>query len=77
VNKSDKPIIQDLDAADAITRTLSIELTMDRANRAAAPDVSSIITTYTPDGVVSYITDTNDNWSPTTGKYSRTITWTY
>ena len=77
VDKSDSPIIQDLGAAEAITRTLSIELTMDRSNRAAAPDVSSIITTYTPEGVVSYITDTNDNWSPTTGKYSRTLTWTY
>lgn len=77
VNKNDSPIIQDLNSADVITRTLSIELTMDRGYRTNSPDVSSIVTTYQPNVTTKYITDSGDNWSPTTGKYSRTVTWTY
>jgi len=77
VGKTDGPVFQNLMSSSEIVRTLSIELTMDRDNRASEPDVSSIITQYTPNVNVKYITDSGDNWSPTTGKYSRTISWTY
>lgn len=77
IGKTDKPIIQDIDSAKEITKTLSIEILMDRDNRASAPDVSSIITAYTPNETIKYKTDSGDSWSPTTGRYSRNVTWTY
>lgn len=77
IGKTDGPIFQDMNSSREITRTLSIDLVMDRAYRSSSPDVSSIITTYTPNQDVKYVSDSGDNWSPTTGRYSRTIAWKY
>jgi hypothetical protein len=77
VGKTDGPVIQNVMSSKEIVRTLSIELTMDRDNRASSPDVSTIITEYTPNVATKYITDSGDSWSPTTGRYSRTVAWTY
>lgn len=75
--KNDEPVIQNINSAKERTRTLTITVTMDRAYRTSQPDVSSVVTTYTPNEPVKYITDSGDDWSPTTGQYTRTVTWTY
>lgn len=81
VFRSIGPVIQDTLTRTESRRNLTIEVQMPAATQSftpTEPDVTSIISTYTPSaGVLQgpYVDKNEKNWSPTNGTYTRNISW--
>lgn len=77
------PVLQEIGTQTEKKRTLSIEVQMAQATGcppvyASEPDVTDIISYYTPSGGVTqgpYLEQNNQSWSRETGKYSRNLSW--
>jgi hypothetical protein len=76
IARPDGPILQDIGTPIQRTRSLTITATMKKANRTSAPDVSNLITTYTPPGT-ALITGKSEQWNPTSGSFTLDVEWTY
>lgn len=70
------PILQNIGTPTQRTRSLTVTATMKKANRTTAPDVSSLITTYTPPGT-ALIVGKSEQWSPSSGSFTLDVEWTY
>lgn len=76
------PIIQDMGVTPEKTVTITVSLVMSRTNRASKPPIANVMTMiepYIPEafGDGPFITDKTESFSPTTGSYSLSITYTY
>lgn len=75
------PVVQDTLTRTESRRNLTIEVQMPAATQVytpSEPDVTSIISAYTPSaGVVEgpYLDKNEKNWSPTNGTFSRNLSW--
>ena len=70
------PILQNIGTPIQRTRSLTVTATMKKSHRVSAPDVSSLITTYTPVGT-ALITSKSEQWNPTSGSFTLDVEWTY
>ena len=74
------PVLQDIATKTAKKRTISIEIQMPAKRQdysPSQPNTNSIITTYMPSGTQIFKDQDEEPWSPTTGRYSRTVSFTY
>jgi hypothetical protein len=78
------PVLQDIGTKTESRRTLTIDVQMPAASGCPAvassqPDDTTIITAYTPTvlggGSGPWVERNETNFSPTTGRYNRTISW--
>jgi hypothetical protein len=76
------PIFQDIGTVKEKRRSLSIEIVMpingtmtncELIATQAAPNVD--VTSYAPKGTIVYIESDTVSWSPTTGRYTRQVSW--
>jgi hypothetical protein len=72
------PIFQPIGTTTARNRTVTVEVVMPRwlygGAAPVAPNVTSVIMEYYPGG---YVNKDDENWSVTSGRYSRSVGWTY
>lgn len=72
------PVLQDIGTMTAKVRTVSFEVVISPAvigkPLPVAPDVTGILMTYYPGG---YLTRDEESWTARTGRYSRSVSWTY
>ena len=75
IGKSNGPVIQDMGTTTQKSVQVNLELVMDKSNRTAKPDGTTIATTYKPSS--SYQQSKTESWSPRDGSYSLQINWVY
>jgi hypothetical protein len=77
------PVLQDIGTKTARQRSLSIEAVMTPVAGISTgvllgfPDSSAIVSAVRPTTTQVFKESDQENWSATTGRYSRNITWTY
>jgi hypothetical protein len=74
------PVLQDLSAGEARTKTASVSALMPRSstiNFTSAPSMASLLTLLTPTGVAVYEQPATETWNPLTGEFSWSISWVY
>ena len=70
------PIIQDMGTTTERTRSISVDITMQKANRVAKPNAApTFITAYQP--ADSYQQSKTETWDPLNGVYNLSVSWTY
>ncbi len=86
VERTEGPVLQDIGTQTEYQRSLTIEvntaaeryLTSSTTTVASKPNVEALVATYIPTGANiqgPYVQDSSDQWSPTTGKYVRSVVW--
>lgn len=72
------PIIQDINTYTEESRTLSVNLLLSKSATMSTGDayVTTLLSTYRPTGRY-FLSDNQISYSPDTGEYSQTLTWTY
>lgn len=78
------PVMQDIGTVKEKRRTLTIEVVMPTnmesvicGSGAVTPTVSVDISPYAPQGSPVYLESDQTQWSPSTGHYTRTVSWIY
>lgn len=87
------PVLQDIGTYTALKRSLSIEAVFDRVSgiadditsgyvgpgSSAMADIQNIVNAANPAtyGLTAFVSNQNDNWSPSNGRYSYNVEWTY
>jgi hypothetical protein len=77
------PILQSIGTVTASKRTISLDVTMPStytltcSTFATKPDTDSIIALFIPSASQIFKERDSINWSPTTGKYNRSVTFTF
>ena len=81
------PIIQDMQTTRERTVSVTLDLTMDKANRASKPSavegddtdsasqVWQLVAAYRPEG--GYLQSKTQNWNPRTGTYNLSVAWVF
>lgn len=86
IGRSAGPVIQDLGTKTSAKRDVSIEFTVPASGSltGGAPEknkVNNIVSTLHPTGInssaVAKVSSDTETWSPTEGRFSRNISWTY
>jgi hypothetical protein len=73
IGKVDGPIIQDMNTTPESSRSLEINVVMNRSNRVNKPNLSSVYNSYKLTD--SYTRNFDENWEPYTGSYTLSIEW--
>ena len=70
------PVIQDMGTTTERTRSISVDITMQKANRTAKPNAApTFILAYQP--ADSYQQSKTETWDPLNGVYNLSVSWTY
>ena len=73
------PVLQSIGTVSEKVRTVALEVVMPPwvygKSQPAAPNVLPVLVTYFPAG--GFVSQDDDSWVPRTGRYSRTVAWTY
>lgn len=84
LGRSTGPVLQSIGTVTETTRSLSIEAIVRPTGGctyadyiAAKPSITAITGVVAPTATQVYLTDYNDNWSPSSGRFSCQLTWTY
>lgn len=73
------PVLQDIVTNSAKKRQLQIELVMlaqTQSYTPSAPDTDAVVAAYIPGGTV-FLDQDDESWSPNTGRYTRSTSWTW
>lgn len=76
IAKANGPVIQDMATTNEATRSISVELQMDRDNRSSKPDGASVANQYVPVGT-TYRQNKTETWNPKSGAYSYSVDYVF
>lgn len=74
------PVLQSIGTVTERTKGLNIEAVMQAATPSytpTAPDTDLIVLAFTPIATQVFLTKDDETWNPYTGRYTRTVGWTY
>lgn len=80
IGRASGPILQSMFTISSKQRTISIEIVMPGATigyTPIKPNTNSLVISYIPVSSQVFLEQNDESWSPTTGRYSRTVVYTY
>lgn len=74
------PVLQNIGSTTETTRTVSIDAQFNALTYGGTytkPDVSALVLAYVPLATQVFVAKNDENWSPTSGRYQRTVVYSY